>query len=496
MRPARFITLGKRHYLVDNENYVYHRLSVQNGVTRWRCKLYNKERCFASARTARKAEGTSGEEEVILSTGQHNHLASISEVTSMFVEEEALREAVGNNSIKPRQVLVKVANKLNAAGAMMRRSEAAFLKSLHRQRQRKGGYPPVPHDFSALIERLPPAMELTTDGAAFLLSKENDSLIFISESGRRILGAAKTWFADGTFKSAPVPFRQIYVVMGKMASGKAIPAAFALLPAKDAGHYEHLWQVIKVAVRGCQPETLIVDHELASILSFRSIFPESSVATCHFHFRKAVSDQLLARGCRNVIGQIPACLKVSQLMVAMAYVPPEDICGIWTKITELFAKEMESADDVDDADLAAFEDYMLYFERTYVGKVLATRGGRRAKPTFEPALWCQYHRMMTGADTTNNNSEAFNSAWNALISRNASVWTVIQRLAEEEGLARQRWLEQLSCTAPSGDGSGQGGSARNKTQKDRRARLANICSSYTSMEDKKIYLDLLIAALF
>ena len=96
-------------------------------------------------------------------------------------------------------------------------------------------------------------------------SKEPLLLIFMSSWGRDVLMASKTWVVDGTFKSCPHPFGQvfffiifvvvesdslllfhlqIYILYGRMDSGKSVPVCWSLLPGKGAEVYNQYWTVI------------------------------------------------------------------------------------------------------------------------------------------------------------------------------------------------------------------------------------------------------------
>ena len=63
-------------------------------------------------------------------------------------------------------------------------------------------------------------------------------LVFMSEFGKDILGRSETMYCDGTFATAPEPFKQIFFVMGQMPGKRPIICAFSVLPDKEFKTYK------------------------------------------------------------------------------------------------------------------------------------------------------------------------------------------------------------------------------------------------------------------
>jgi len=71
--------------------------------------------------------------------------------------------------------------------------------------------------------------------------------------------------------------------------------------------------------------------------------------------------------------------------------------------------------------------FLEYFERTYLGKSV---GASFKKARFPIPSWNHHESILTGASTTNNNSEGANSAWAHSLPTNASLWTVLATFRE------------------------------------------------------------------
>jgi len=60
----------------------------------------------------------------------------------------------------------------------------------------------------------------------------NMILIFSTIKNLQLLMRSSHWYADGTFKSVPLLFHQLYTIHG-LEEGNSIPLVYALLPGKS-----------------------------------------------------------------------------------------------------------------------------------------------------------------------------------------------------------------------------------------------------------------------
>lgn len=83
-------------------------------------------------------------------------------------------------------------------------------------------------------------LEIPKKFSSFVLAEyyngESCILGFCSQESRKLIGSIKEYFADGTFKSCPRPFYQLYIIYEEVGSSidatNVIPMIFALLPDK------------------------------------------------------------------------------------------------------------------------------------------------------------------------------------------------------------------------------------------------------------------------
>ena len=135
-------------------------------------------------------------------------------------------------------------------------------RDLRRQRQRAGNPLPVPMgrgDFDVPLQ-----CQQTGQGQRFLLHDSGRSddrvLIFATQGNMEVLQQSPHWFMDGTFKTVPEIYFQLFTVHS-LVNGQVVPCVYALLPNKQQGTYERILGVLKQNVyRKVQSEGLQVRY--------------------------------------------------------------------------------------------------------------------------------------------------------------------------------------------------------------------------------------------
>ena len=80
----------------------------------------------------------------------------------------------------------------------------------------------------------------------------------------QLLSVSQHWFADGTFRTFPLLFHQLYTLHG-LKENTSVPLSFALLPDKSKETYITLLQQIKVLDSSVNPLTITLDFEKSMI---------------------------------------------------------------------------------------------------------------------------------------------------------------------------------------------------------------------------------------
>lgn len=83
-------------------------------------------------------------------------------------------------------------------------------------RQRENVPIPLPQNLGDL--QIPPRYSVTLADEPFFLAEfgqgNNRGLIFSTRANLQMLSRSRHWYADGTFKTAPMLFEQLYTIHG------------------------------------------------------------------------------------------------------------------------------------------------------------------------------------------------------------------------------------------------------------------------------------------
>ena len=91
---------------------------------------------------------------------------------------------------------------------------------------------------------------------------ESRMLIFSTQKLLDILKEAGTIFADGTFKMAPTPFRQLYILRAEF-DGVVVTVCYVMLTSKTQQQYIDMFRQLQIMCPGLEMSSLMIDFELA-----------------------------------------------------------------------------------------------------------------------------------------------------------------------------------------------------------------------------------------
>ena len=117
-------------------------------------------------------------------------------------------------------------------------------------------------------------------------------LIFASDKQLEILGRAKTWYMDGTFKLCRQPFSQLLTVnafVKKDDHVKQVPLVFVLMSGRKKGDYKAVPQAVLSTLRSQTKVTkFTLDFEKAAWSAIHQVLPHVKMTGCSFHFTQAL----------------------------------------------------------------------------------------------------------------------------------------------------------------------------------------------------------------
>ena len=221
-----------------------------------------------------------------------------------------------------------------------------------------------------------------------------------------MLNASQIWFADGTFKTAPSLFSQVYTIHGlrcgpnPLQDGHLLPSLFVLLPNKTEATYFRMWEQIHLVCPTAQPTHMIMDFELAVINGFEVEWPLTTVKGCFFHLTQNLWRKIQAIGLQSDYMHDEDLALRLRMLPALAFASPIDV-------PELFPLVIEQLDIPEATELG------LYFEKTYVGRTLPGVG--QINPLFPITMWNHHHEVPIGIPRATNAIEAWHLSYNTTI---------------------------------------------------------------------------------
>ena len=121
-------------------------------------------------------------------------------------------------------------------------------EALHKQilHVREENMPSQPQSLQAID--VPTNLRVTISGEQFLAKEitlgEDKIMIFCTISNLQHLQNADFWIMDGTFKTVPTLFQQLYTIhaqVGGESNSRVLPMVYALMTSKSKENYERLF---------------------------------------------------------------------------------------------------------------------------------------------------------------------------------------------------------------------------------------------------------------
>ena len=217
---------------------------------------------------------------------------------------------------------------------------------------------------------------------------------------------------DGTFKSAPEMFTQLYTIHATYRD-HVIPAIYTLLTDKTQTTYHRVIDIIRQKMADSNlvfnPQTIISDFESALIPTIRQQFPNTLHHGCYFHHTHALWRQIQRLGLQPDYEEDQEVRRSQRSLMAIAFLPTH-------KIQETF-QTLQQQPAVDGNN--QLQRFFSYYEDTWLNG------------TFPLEMWNVHQATVR----TNNMVEGWHSKLNRYVRRvHPNLHQLLNELKKEQAM--------------------------------------------------------------
>ena len=256
--------------LLVHDDFRYQQNAASNNSIYWRC--WRKD-CRSRIITNNfNLNNPQANIQVILNGDNHNHPRELRPIQELDAVNEMKDAIVSNPMISVKRVynaaVSRVHQNAGAAGVIPPAIPDFHQIASSLSRTKASQCPPIP----ANINHVNIAGEFTRTflGDRYLLHLENiiGVATFCTDNELNIIGQCHTLYVDGTFKTAPFPYKQIFTIHG-VYNNRVVPLGTALLSGNTQPHYDALFANLMreiQRVRGNNPivvKLIVSDFEVS-----------------------------------------------------------------------------------------------------------------------------------------------------------------------------------------------------------------------------------------
>ena len=271
----------------------------------------------------------------------------------------AIKETASNTNDQPIQIIQNAVSNMSQESYSSMPNRQALRKQINRIRS--GNMPSQPRSLQDI--NIPVNLCTTINGDRFLAKEleigDEKMIIFCTTSNLQHLQEADYWMMDGTFKTVPTLFMQMYTIhapVGGINNARVFPLVYTLMTNKTEESYKQLFQELinlgEESGYNLSPPMILTDFEQAAINATHSEFPESINKGCFFHLCQNLWKKIQALGLATEYGNNEDFSLKMRHITALAFLPPSEIPPAFDQIKPLLPSNAEGV--------------IKYFEENYI----------------------------------------------------------------------------------------------------------------------------------
>ena len=352
----------------------------RNDSSYWKCALF---------RGGCRARMTTVDKQLTSPVPVHtNHDVEQASSTVYQRKEELKRKAVESDLPTKRHAADAVSGISFEARGKMNCHISSLARMARRSRQAADKHPCNPRDLEHLC--IPGDYVISHNNKCMMLWDSGyhetirRSFLWGTECNAEAIVDSDNWIMNGTFKSAPNLFTQLFTIHGLFPDGYRLPLFYGLLPGKTTTLYKNLFEEVD-SWGPYQPSSILLDYELAIHNAVAEVCPSTTRRGCNFHFKQSLLKHL--RQCDLIeeyrIENSPVRDGFAK-MGALGFAPVEEVERVWRNLKPLLPADMVS--------------FISYFESTWVGTSTTS-------PHFSHDMWNQHDASLMLIPRSSNIAE-------------------------------------------------------------------------------------------
>lgn len=372
---------GKPKLLYKGYAYVCKRTASDKIV--WVCKYKG---CFGHLHTTISL--------AIISCAVHTHCPDFEKNRSEYLMNNIIQRA-STTSESPRDIIYSSLSTYSTSDLKCLPIDSSIVDRIKRNRNTKHQLPvSVQSDIPASIKNL-------ATGELFLqhdsgISDPNRIVVFCESDNFIHIENSDTILMDGTFKSSPCGFKQLYTII-IYKNTKYIPMIFVLMKSKTEICYKQLCNFLTERIPNFKPKNIILDFEAAPKNAFKIFYTEATYYGCLFHFSQNIWRKIQDLGLSKIYKDTSSFRENIRYILSLAFVAPADVSTYYDHIV---CKIGNAANE------NVYSDFLAYFRKNYIMLNYA-----------DLLFWNVYQRVIENIPRTTNSLEGYHRALNNLFIR-------------------------------------------------------------------------------
>lgn len=363
----------------------------------WICDLYKSNHCNGRLITQVQQDG----DHKILKKSFHTHGPSPHRALVAECKSNIRHAAIEDVNSAPSRIVDCVNTSplvLNNQLANFMGTTSSLRKIVKRARNNHSAikYPPNPANLDFVYDL--DFQDLNLNGEQLLLydclsaDKTKRVTIFTTDTLFVRFCAAELMVSDGTFKTCPEPYKQLFIIHGNIPGYDDYftqPMIWVLMSGKDQNLYETVFNNLRQTAIDMglvmNLKYSLNDFEIAIRNAIQLVFPAIDNRACFFHLRQLTIKRLKKLKLFAKYQKDPSlALEINQVM-ALAFFPPNEIEELFEILHQTVSEEAK-----------IFYDWF---------KPLYIRKSNRLDATHPPTFWSIYDFVLLGLPKTQNGAE-------------------------------------------------------------------------------------------